>query len=86
MKTLTITPTMRAALTAVDAAEQGYLPGYDSASVIELPKLALAEAVLDAVKAQAQRSTERAARLSTLPKARPVAVVEVTLRPKRRRA
>lgn len=79
MKHLEITPAIRAALAAIADAEQDYVPGRDSSAVIEIPKLALADALLAAVRAQA-----RIAKLPTraggiLP------VVEVELRRKRRR-
>lgn len=83
MKTLILTPAILAALEAVRDAEQRYEPGRDSAAVIELPQLDLADAILAAIAAQ---TAARRARLETLPKARPVpVVVEVALRRKWRR-
>jgi hypothetical protein len=75
-KSIPITESIRAALDAVQTAERGFAAGADSYSTIELPKLALAEAVLDAVKQQ---------RLDRLPTRAVEAVVEVEMRPKRRR-
>lgn len=85
MKAIRITDDLRTALRVCHDAAAAFTPGCDSFAVIELPKLALADTVLAAVAAQEGRTTERVARLSALPKARPVAVVEVALRPKRRR-
>lgn len=57
MNRLSLTPDLLAAVDAVAAAERVYVPGRDSASVIELPKLALANAVLAAL--EVQRRTDR---------------------------
>lgn len=46
---VTLTGGVQAALDALDAAARDYVPGRDPASVIELPKLALADAVLAAI-------------------------------------
>jgi hypothetical protein len=65
----------------VRAALASYIPGYDSASIVELPKLELADALLAAMAARRARPQCLADVLRPTP-----AVVEVTLRPKRRRA
>lgn len=52
IRTLTITPALQAAIDAVRKAERDYAPGGESSSVVELPKLALATALLDAIQAQ----------------------------------
>lgn len=84
IKTLTLTPEILAALADVRRAERVYVPGRDSAAVVEIPKIDLADAVLDAIATQAERT--RLQRLQTLPKPRPVpVVVEVALRRKWRR-
>lgn len=81
VKHIEVTEAMRDALAAIDRAEAVYVPGFDSSSVIEIPKLALANAVLAAVRRQ------QATRVSRLPERAPVVpVIEVTIRPKRRRA
>lgn len=53
-------PAVLAALVAYDTAAAGYLAGRDSASVLDLPKLALADAVLAAIAAA---SADRRTRL-----------------------
>lgn len=68
MKTITLTPTLAAALEAVRKAEWTYVPGRSSSAEIEIPKLALADALLDAVEVQ-----RRTRLLVQLPKARPAA-------------
>ena len=81
MKRIDITPELQAALDAIAVAEQRFVPGRDSCNVIDLPKLALADAVLASMRAA------HADHLRRLPvRARPVPVlVEVTLRPTRQR-
>jgi hypothetical protein len=81
MKRIDITPAMADALATIARVELIYVPGRDSSSVIELPKLALADATLAAVAVQQQR---RVVRLPVRAKAMS-AVVEVELRPKRGR-
>lgn len=49
---LDITPQIRAALDALHTAEEHYCPGGEPACVVEIPKLALAEAVLEALRTQ----------------------------------
>lgn len=78
MKRLELTQPMRDALEAVARAQRFYVPGRDSASIVELPKLALADAMLAAVRAQTDR-------LAKLPARAVTPVVEVSIRPKRRR-
>lgn len=81
MKRIEITDDMRVALEAVARAERAYLPGFDSSSIVEIPKLALADATLAAIRAQ------QLARIARLPRrtAALAPVVDVTIRPKRRR-
>jgi hypothetical protein len=78
VKHIEITPELQQAIDAVDAAEEHYLPGGESASVIELPKLALADAFLAAL--QAQRLAKLPGRARVVP-----VVVEIEMRPRRRR-
>lgn len=78
MKTLSLTPDVCAAIDACRQAERAYVPGRMSSSVVELPRLALADQILRAVTEQAAYSPLD--QLAQLPKARPAAVV-----PKRRR-
>lgn len=75
MKSIPITDEVRAALEAVQAAERS-LDQADSYAAIELPKLALADAVIAAVGQQ---------RVDRLPRRAVEAIVEVELRPKPRR-
>lgn len=86
MKTLKLTDDVQLALEAVRRAEATYLPGGQSAAIIEIPLLALARAVLAAYAAQDVRSTDRQEKLANLPRALPVGVAEVSRQPKRRRA
>jgi hypothetical protein len=85
VRTLDLTPALRAAIDAVHHAERTYVPGVDSAARVEIPKLDLANAILEAIDAQAE--IEHLERLNRLPRKRPtpVAVVEVELRHKRRK-
>jgi hypothetical protein len=76
---------LTAAFEAVRVAQETYCPGGESSSVIELPMLALAAAIQRAWEAQAQRAAARQAQLAAIPKASPAVVVELSLRPKRRR-
>jgi hypothetical protein len=50
VKHIDVTPEMEAALDALARALASYVPGRDSASVIELPKLDLADALLRALQ------------------------------------
>lgn len=86
MKALKLTPAVELAIDAVRRAEENYAPGGMSASVVEIPLLALARAVVDAWAAQERQTITREARLAALPRALPVGFVEVSLRHKRRRA
>jgi hypothetical protein len=86
LKHLELTDAMRARIEAVQAALMTYAPGGESAAVVELPKLALADVVLAEYARQAIDAARRAARLARLPKPTLTPIVEVTLRPKRRRA
>lgn len=86
VKTLKLTDDVHLALEAVRRAEATYLPGGQSAAIIEIPLLALARAVLAAYAAQDVRSTDRQQKLANLPRALPVGVAEVSRQPKRRRA
>ncbi|HZR25278.1 MAG TPA: hypothetical protein VFA59_16905 [Vicinamibacterales bacterium] len=61
MARLPFTRQVRAALAEITAAERVHVPGRDPSSQLELPKLALADAVLDAVRAR---------RLARVPRAR----------------
>jgi hypothetical protein len=83
IKTLTLTPTLRAAIDSVDRAQRAARPGCESASLVELLKLGLADELLLAIAAQA--GVGRVAALERLPKARAVSVVEPTPRRRRRR-
>lgn len=85
LKHLELTAEMHARIEAVKAALAGYLPGGESASVVELPKLDLAEFVLAEYARQLTRADQRAARLAALPKPQLTPIVEVSMRPKRRR-
>jgi hypothetical protein len=73
LKQVAITPALRDAIEAVRQAAATYRPGRDSASVVELPLLALAEARLAALH------TQTVARL-------PVRAVVARRRERRRRA
>lgn len=64
---------------AVERALDTYRPGYESASVIEIPKVQLADAVLEAIAAQAAAQD---ARIAAVPRGRAVAVRDI---PKRKR-
>jgi hypothetical protein len=75
IKRLDLTPALCAAIEAVRTAEKTYRPGGESASVVELPKLALANAVLDAVQQQT---------LARLPHRADRGIVQVRLTPIRR--
>lgn len=79
MKRLELTQGIRDALDAIAHSERAFIPGVDSYSILELPKLALADAVVKAIAAQ------KAARFARLPKRAVTPVVEVTMRPKRKR-
>lgn len=58
-RAITLTDEILARLADVEHAYENYLPGGESASVVELPKLAFADAVLRAVAEQAARAGER---------------------------
>jgi hypothetical protein len=85
LKQLTLTPTLRAAIDSVHRAEAAYRRGQESAEVVEIPKLGLADEVLVAVAAQTEAA--RRATLARLPKAKAavVPVVDIALRRKARR-
>lgn len=85
LKHLELTDVLRARIEAVQAALMVYQPGRESASVIELPKLDLADAMLAEYARQLVKTAQRAARLASLPKPALMPIVEVTIRPKRRR-
>lgn len=55
MKTIPMTTAMRTSIANLKRALETYRPGLDSASVVELPKLELADATLAAVRAQLVR-------------------------------
>jgi hypothetical protein len=77
---LDLTQGIRDALDAIARAKHAFIPGVDSYALLELPKLALADAVLEALAAQ------QAARLDRLPtRGRMTRVVEGSVRGKRRR-
>lgn len=59
MKTLRLTPEIQQRLLELARAEAGYEPGGESSAVIELPKLALADAVLAALKLKPVKATLR---------------------------
>lgn len=84
MRSLEITEPIRDGLAAVARAQAFYVPGGMSASVVEIPMLALAQAVSEAYVVQARRTADRQARLDVLPTRAAQAVVEVSMRPKRR--
>lgn len=84
MKTLLITPTLQDRITAVRTALASYVRGCESAATIELPKLELADALLEAVAALDATPVTTRTRLADVPRPRP-AVVAVPIRPKRRR-
>ncbi len=73
------TPALEAAVAAYEAVAAVYVPGQDSASVLELAKLALADALLAAIGAQT--TTGRRARPATAPMLR-AALVDLGLRRK----
>jgi hypothetical protein len=50
-----LTPTLRARIDACRRAEETYVAGVESASIVEIPKLELAAAVLAAVEEQTER-------------------------------
>jgi hypothetical protein len=56
-----ITPALRAAIEAVRKADEAYAPGAESSAVIELPKLALADTFLDALRDQTRARLPRRA-------------------------
>lgn len=74
-----LTPALRAAIAAVDAAEAMHVPGAESSSVIELPRLRLAAVFLDALRAQE-------ARLERLPATATSRGADLARKPRRRRA
>ena len=84
IKKLDLTPELRAALDSVQKAEAAYAPGRMSASLVEIPKLGLADAVLYEVHVQTEQA--RLERLQRLPRTRPVAVVDLQSRRKRKRS
>lgn len=86
LRHLDLTAEMHARIEAVQAALMAYAPGRESAAVVELPMIALADTMLREYARQLARAEQRAARLASLPKPRLTPIVEVTLRPKRRRA
>jgi len=53
VRRIELTSALRDAIEAVRVAAAVYEPGEDPASLVELPKLALADAVLEALRAQA---------------------------------
>lgn len=77
MKQIPMTDDIRLALDAVARAERVFVPGFDSASVIELPKLALSDAVCRAVGARQPLA---------VPRPRAAKVVRVAPASRRRRA
>lgn len=79
MTRIELTQAMQDALAALDQAERVYVPGRDSSAIVELPKLALADAVLAAIQAQ---------RTKRLPRRADAGVVYVRLQPisRKRRA
>jgi len=78
LRRLELTDDLLARLADVEYAQHMYRPGRESAAVVELPKLALADAVLAAVHAQIAAHTLQ---LAALPKRQPIGM----RRPKRRR-
>jgi hypothetical protein len=82
-----ITHAIADAIEAIGRAMRNYEQGQMSAGVIEIPKLALAEAVLAAVREQLIKAQAegRATALAQVRRPLPVGVVEVELRRKRRR-
>jgi len=66
LRRLTLTEDIQRRIVAVQAALDIYRPGYESAAVIELPKLALADAVLAAI---AEQTAAHDAQLAALPRA-----------------
>jgi hypothetical protein len=83
IKRLTLTPALRAAIDSVHRAEAAYVPGRDSASVVEIPKLGLADELLIALAVQGAEG--RWLDLDRLPRAKAavVPVVDLELRRKR---
>lgn len=79
LQRLEMTAEIRERVAAVERALDIYRPGRESASAVELPKLALADAVMRAIR---QQTAAHDTQLAALPKAAPVTV---SLRPKRRR-
>lgn len=79
MAHLEITPAMQAALDAIAQTEATYVPGRESSAVIELPKLALAEATMAAVQAA------KAHRVDRLPTRGAAVAASLRHRPARRR-
>lgn len=77
LRRLDLTDEIQQRIAAVERALKTYRPGGQSAAVVELPKLALANAVLAAVAAQTAAVD---ALLAALPKPRPAGV-----RPRARR-
>lgn len=82
IRKLELTDEMQRRIRAVEDALAVHVPGRESSDVVDIPKLQLADALLDAIAAQS------ATRLSKLPpRAKPavVPVVEISMRPKRSR-
>lgn len=82
LKRLELTDELRRRLRAVEDAIAVHAPASESSDVVDIPKLQLAEAVLAAV---AEQSAARLARLPNRLTPAVMAVVEVSIRPKRRR-
>lgn len=80
---------LRDVLVMMDRAQRRYIPGLMSAALIEIPKLAVADAVLKEIAAQTEQARrKRLERLTRLPATTggQVGIVELELRRKRRRA
>ena len=83
IKTLILTADLCAAIDSVRRADAAYVRGRMSASIVEIPMLGLAEAVLQAVDEQSALS--RTARLARVSRGKPaqVPVVDIEMRRKR---
>jgi hypothetical protein len=81
LKRVELTDEIQRRVRAVEDALAVHVPGRESSDVIDIPKLQLADALLEAIAAQSE------ARLSKLPKraAAVAPVVEISMQPKRRR-
>lgn len=78
---------LRDVLMMMDRAQRRYIPGLMSAALIEIPKVALADAVLEAIAVQTEQArAKRLDRLQRLPQSSggQVGVVDLELRRKRR--